>query len=457
MHEVDLLEEPAKAQKVHFLGVKNDHRAVLGSFDARQCIIVQYMENFDVDEVATWLTKAGLAGMPEADLLRLFCEKCCSIGIDLSTAVAVIDTLHPVYEGRAFRWRAEGAQENRLEEYGSTAEGDAAANWQKSVFFHLLKTGADETRRRLGRGDPADPGPIMVSMTETFEDLKAAGETDFVAFIQRFAKDRVIGEMDCVYSHWTTRHSEGFSDADLTALRRLVPSLALGIKCASLARIAGTLVEVYLGRDAGQRVLSGRISRGVAERINAVLWFSDLRGYTTIADTTSPDEIIPLLNDYAEAVISSIHHARGDVLKLIGDGVLAVFNAADPAESCRWALQAEAELRSRIETLNANRYSNQRPISTVYLGLHIGDVFFGNIGSDERLDFTVVGPAVNEVSRIASMCRSVDRPTVVSSEFAAATPEPERVNLVSVGRYALRGIARPQELFTLCPPFPVNS
>jgi adenylate cyclase len=235
-------------------------------------------------------------------------------------------------------------------------------------------------------------------------------------------------------------------------LRRLVPSLALAIKCASLARIAGTLVEVYLGRDAGQRVPGGRISRGIAERINAVLWFSDLRGYTTIADTTSPDEIIPLLNDYAEAAISSIHGARGDVLKLIGDGVLAVFNAADPAESCRCALRAEAELRFKIEGLNANRSRNGRPISTVHLGLHIGDVFFGNIGSDERLDFTVVGPAVNEVSRIASMCRSVDRATVVSSEFAAATPEPERLNLVSVGRYALRGVARAQELFTLCPP-----
>ena len=384
--------------------------------------------------------------------MRGFCEECRSIGMDLSTAVAVIDTLHPVYEGRAFLWRADGTQDNPLVEYGSTAEGEAAANWQKSVFFHLLTTGADEMRRRIGRGDPADFEQTMATMSATLEDLKAEGETDYVAFVHRFAKDRVIGEMDCVYSHWTTRGRDGFGDADLTALRRLVPSLALAIKCASLARIAGTLVEVYLGRDAGQRVLSGRISRGVAERINAVLWFSDLRGYTTIADTTSPDEIIPLLNDYAEAVISSIHHAGGDVLKLIGDGVLAIFNAADPAESCRWALRAEVELRSRIETLNANRSRDGRPFSTVYLGLHIGDVFFGNIGSDERLDFTVVGPAVNEVSRIASMCRSVDRATVVSSEFAAATPEPERVNLVSVGRYALRGVTRPQELFTLCPP-----
>ena len=210
-------------------------------------------------------------------------------------------------------------------------------------------------------------------------------------------------------------------------------------------------MEVYLGRAAGQRVLSGRISRGVAEQINTVLWFSDLRGYTTIADTTSPDAIIPLLNDYAEAVISTIHEAGGDVLKLIGDGVLAVFNMDDPADACRRALRAEADLRTRVEALNASRAEKGHPVTTVYLALHIGDVFFGNIGSDERLDFTVVGPAVNEVSRIASMCRSVDRPILVSSEFAAATPEPERRNLVSVGRYALRGLSRAQELFTIDP------
>ena len=242
------------------------------------------MDNLDVDRAAAWLVKAGLAGMSEADLMHGFCEKCRSIGMDLSTAVTLIDTLHPVYEGRAFLWRADGTQETPLIEYGSTAEGEAAANWQKTVFFHLLTTGADEVRRRIGLGDPAD--------FSTLEELKAEGETDYVAFVHRFAKDRVIGEMDCVYSHWTTRHPDGFREADLAALRWLVPSLALAIKCASLARIAGTLVEVYLGRGAGERVLSGRISRGVAERINAVLWFSDLRGYTTIADRTSPEEII---------------------------------------------------------------------------------------------------------------------------------------------------------------------
>ena len=237
----------------------------------------------------------------------------------------------------------------------------------------------------------------------------------------------------------------------MTALRTLVPQLALAIKCASLTRIAGTLVEVYLGHDAGQRVLSGRISRGVADRINAVLWFSDLRGYTAITDTAAPDEVIPLLNDYADAVISSIHEAGGDVLKLIGDGVLAIFKADDPADACRLRLARAGESAAAPEALNARRSSEERPVTSVYLGLHIGDVFYGNIGSENRLDFTVIGPAVNEVSRIASMCRSVDRDVAMSADFVAATPPEERANFVSLGRFALRGVGRAQELFTLDP------
>jgi adenylate cyclase len=182
-----------------------------------------------------------------------------------------------------------------------------------------------------------------------------------------------------------------------------------------------------------------------------VLWFSDLRGFTAITDTAAPDEVIPLLNDYADVVISSIHEAGGDVLKLIGDGILAIFKADDAADACRSALRAQAGLQQRMKALNARRSSEERPVTSVYLGLHIGDVFYGNIGSENRLDFTVIGPAVNEVSRIASMCRSVDRSIAMSASFVDATPPEERQNFVSLGRFALRGVGRAQELFTVDP------
>lgn len=404
------------------------------------------MKAADVDRILDWLVRRGLEGVmsAESDLLRQFCEKCREAGLMLSRALTFIDTLHPVYEGTVYRWRDDEVEEKATVDYGRTNEGgEVAESWQRSPFHYLLQSGGHELRRRIGFGDPAD--------YQVVQEMKDLGHTDYVVFIHRFADGAAIGEMDGVYSSWSTKAPSGFSDADIMALRRLVPALGLAIKSAALARIADTLVEVYLGRDAGRRVLQGRIQRGIADRIEAALWFSDLRGYTTITDTAKPSEIIPLLNDYAEAVITAIHEAGGDVLKLIGDGTLALFRADDPAEACRRALQAEENLRVRIGELNERRKAEERPITSVYIGLHVGEVFYGNVGSVDRLDFTVVGPAVNETSRIASMCRSVDRPVLVSSAFAASLSATERTMLVSVGRFALRGVGRAQELFTLDP------
>jgi len=235
-----------------------------------------------------------------------------------------------------------------------------------------------------------------------------------------------------------------------------VPVLGLAIKSAQHVDIARTLGRVYLGRDASAQVLSGRISRGVTERINAVLWFSDLRGSTRISETIGPDEIIPFLNDYAEASIEAIHEAGGDVLKLIGDGVLAIFTGDDMAVARRAALSAEHRFRLNIDALNGRRAREGRPLTSAYVGLHIGEVFYGNIGSADRLDFTVVGPAVNEVSRIASMCNSVDREFLASSEFCKGLDAAGRRYLVSTGRYALRGIGRAQDLYTLDPEIAAN-
>jgi adenylate cyclase len=401
------------------------------------------MKAGDADRISDWIIRRGLEGAEETDLLREFCEKCNAAGLPITRALVIIDTLHPVHEGTVFRWRNDDVEEKAATQYGPTTEGAAAESWQRSPFYYLWQNGGEELRWRLGFGETAD-FPIV-------QDMKKDGHTDYIVFVHRFATGAAIGEMDGVYSGWSTRDSAGFSEANIAALRRLVPALDLAIKSAGLAKVADTLVQVYLGRDAGQRVLKGRIQRGVADRIEAALWFSDLRSFTTITDTAKPTEIIPLLNDYAEAVITAIHEAGGDVLKLIGDGTLALFRADDPAEACRRALKAEAIARGRVRELNEKRRAQEQPVTEVYVGLHVGEVFYGNIGSVERLDFTVVGPAVNETSRIASMCRSVDRPILISSTFADALPTQERTNLVSVGRFALRGVGRAKELFTLDP------
>ena len=150
-------------------------------------------------------------------------------------------------------------------------------------------------------------------------------------------------------------------------------------------------------------------------------------------------------------MISAVYGAGGDVLKLIGDGVLAIFAADDPAAASRSALQAESQLRLSLAALKERRLAAQLPVASVYIGIHIGDVFYGNIGSKDRLDFTVVGEAVNETSRISSMCGSAERDVLFSSDFLAALPDEDKPKLVSIGRYALRGVSRAQELFTLDP------
>lgn len=398
------------------------------------------MQDAEFAELAAWIAEAGLAGAEEKAMLAGFCERGRAFGLPLARASVFIDTLHPTYEGRMFHWRSgEGARPPV--EYART-EGDRLANWRRSPFYHMLETGASLLRRPISE-EAKTESPM-------FAELHEAGVTEFVAMICRIAPKSVIGEMDCVYSSWSTNSEGGFEDGAIADLERLVPLLALAVKSTSLARIAKTLVETYLGRDAGRRVINGSIERGVADRIEAALWFSDLHDYTRISDSAAPGQIIPFLNDYAEAVISAIHEEGGDVLKLLGDGTLAIFTGEDRKAACRAALTAAERARDGVTALNRRRSAEELPTTSMYLGLHFGEVFFGNIGSKERLDFTVVGPAVNEASRILSLCRSVDQPLLVSSAFADAVEE-ERRRLVSVGRYALRGVGRAQDLFTLDP------
>ena len=392
--------------------------------------------------IAEWIVGAGLAGESETAMLDGFCRRAVAAGLPIARAGVIIDTLHPVHEGRAFRWHRQSSREAELIEYGPTSEGDAAANWRATPFYRLLETGESMLRRRIRPGEAPEFPQLGLFADE--------GMTDYLALINRFARQGALGEMDCVYSYWFTDHPGGFTDDDINGLVGLIPSLALAVKCISLTRIAGTLVETYLGRDPGRRVLAGRIGRGAADQISAVLWYSDLRGFTRITDNAPPTQTIALLNDYAEAVISTIHDHGGDVLKLIGDGVLAIFPySGEATAACTGAVAAENALRRRLSKLNEKRTAKGLPTTEVYLVLHIGEVFYGNIGSRERLDFTVIGPAVNEVARIAAMCRSAERDVLLSANFAAAVLASSAGLPVSVGRYALRGVEQPQELFTL--------
>jgi adenylate cyclase len=388
--------------------------------------------------LAAWISEAGLAAADETAFLADLCTRARAAGLTLARAIVFVDTLHPIYEGRVFRWHDEQGPMPAVD-YPPT-KGEILARWQQSPFFHLVETGRTQLRIPVN-AESAARFPVAA-------EVAGYGATEYLACVTRFDAGDVIGGLDCVYSAWITRTPGGFSAAEVRGIEQLLPPFAMVLKSRALTRVARTLVETYLGRDAGRRVLEGSIVRGAVERISTALWMSDLREFTRIADAARPDELIPFLDDHAEVVIAAIHDAGGDVLKLIGDGTLAIFPASDRGAACRAALAAAKRAVAEVAALGRRRAEAGLPHTSLYLGLHVGDVFFGNIGSRERLDFTVVGPAVNEVSRIAAMCHSLDQRILISSAFADGLGE-DAGRLVSVGRYALRGVGEAQHLFTV--------
>jgi adenylate cyclase len=245
---------------------------------------------------------------------------------------------------------------------------------------------------------------------------------------------------------WTTSTLIGFTEEDISLVEETLPAFALALKTKMGVETTRTLVTTYLGRDPAERILRGEIERGKVNTERKVIWFSDLTGFTRLADTLPREQLLELLNVYSDCLVGVVLQHGGEVLKFMGDGILAVFDGADDA--CQRALEAAEAARSAIVELNRKRTDLERPTTGFTLALHEGEVLYGNVGSRERLDFTVLGPAVNETSRIQAMSRSLDQPILVSASFARSSGE-HRKRLVSVGRYALRGVDEPQELFTL--------
>ncbi|WP_372053941.1 adenylate/guanylate cyclase domain-containing protein [Tistrella mobilis] len=393
----------------------------------------------DVGDICRWILDTGLAGDGEQALLNGTAERLRALGVPLTRANMVCDTLHPILEGHAFRWRS-GEEETAVIAYGRDHDPDS---WAGSPFNHLEQSGAPMLLRLLS---PATDGEF-----DYLAELRAEGQTGYLATIVRFGGtggDGIgVGGMECVYVSWITDHPGGFGEADVAAVLAVMPSLGLAMRAASLSGIAHTIARTYLGRDVARQVMSGRIVRGVAEKRDAVLWFSDLRDWTRISGSLPPDQVIPFLNDHVEPVVAAIHAEGGEVLKFMGDGILAVFPADDRQAATERALAAAAAARQGLRDLARMREGAGLPSTGLYLALHVGSVFYGNVGGPDRLDFTVVGPAVNEVARISAMCRSVDRNLLLSQAFVDALDGAGH-QVASVGRFALRGVEVVQHLYT---------
>ena len=387
--------------------------------------------------IVQWIVSEGLNGTHETKLLQGFCERLLSTDIPLLRVNISQPTLHPIIGGHLFIWsRGEAVVEENWER--NVAE--AGEEYDITPFAYMESTGPTRLRCRLHEGEGSE-FPMLIRFREQ-------GGTDYFALLIAFGEAHRFGPAAGIVSSWLTDAPGGFLDSHLAAIEQLAPSLALAVKGASTYRIARGVIETYLGADAGRRVLSGEIDRGSGQTIRAALWYCDLQGFTRLSDTTPRDRLLAMLNDYFECMVTTVHEFEGQVLKFMGDGLLAIFNLRDDAESCRAALEAADRVMGRVARLTAERSAAGLPVSGCYLALHFGDVSYGNIGARDRLDFTVVGPAVNEVSRIEAMCRALEQSLVISSAFAE-TAKGSTDRLVSLGRYALRGVRKPQELFTL--------
>ena len=391
-------------------------------------------------DLTAFLIRCGLEAGDEALMLDGFCARLVEAGMPLWRVAIGAKLLHPLLDARGCRWRrGEGCVK---EDYAREEVSDVNDEWLSSPFYHLLhRLNADHLRRRLDAGYRRSEFPLL----DRFMD---EGSTDYLAVAVDRGPRRQTSHVGGMLCSFQVDRPGGFADDEIELLRRLALPLALARQATTADETAVTLVTTYLGADAGSRVLDGAIARGTAESVRAVLWYSDLEGFTRIADTAPADEMMALLNDYAETVVGSIHAHGGQVLKFIGDGVLAMFPLVDGSAPCTRALNAAVEAADATLRLNERRAAAGQLTSGIHVALHVGDVLYGNIGSPDRLDFTVIGPAVNEVARIEALCRTLDQQMIVSSSFAQDAG-PARLRLVSLGRYALKGVRRPEELFTL--------
>lgn len=394
-------------------------------------------------QLCAWLTQQGLEGAGQAALLEELCVRLVAAGLPLYRTHVAQSAFHPNYGGIGFSWRRVGGMEQ--ERYAPTDTPVDA--WINSPLYHILASGTPEFRERLD----ASAGPSRYPL---LNELCEEGCTDYFAcalILEKPDPKQVVDPKsppEGVLISWASDGPEGFSEADLNLIRTILPHLALALKSAANKRIGEELLAVYLGRDAGARVMSGALGRGSLQTIDAVILYFDLTGFTRLAEQTDGETLIAMLNDYYGEVVAEIQGNGGNILKFMGDGLLAMFRLDGRQAAAAAALETAVALRRRIAGKNTRRLADGLPVTGFTLALHAGEILYGNIGAENRLDFTAIGPAVNLTARLSGMHKAVGQDLILSQEIRDAAPE-TRHDIVSLGRYMLRGVSEPQTLYTI--------
>ena len=342
-------------------------------------------------------------------------------GLDFCRFSMGYQTLHPEVAAMAFYW---DDTHDEVQEVNVGIETQASTDYLVSPV-RVIHEGGDMVRCRLEGDDPDLEYQFL-------EGLRESGHTDYLMLGLPLPGGR--------YSPMglSTRAPGGFSDEQISALRAIRDILGLHVEIHASHHLARSLLDVYLGHGTGERVLAGAIRRGTVQRYRAALCFCDLRGFTALSERLPRDYIIHVLNDYFGAVGDAIEENGGEILKFIGDAALAVFPAEtdDPGPACDKAYAAARSLVANLEKLNERRGSEKKPPLKIGMGLHVGDVWYGNIGASDRLDFTVIGPAVNRAARLEKLASDLGEDVLVSREFNDAA----NATFNHIGDHQLKGI-----------------
>ena len=378
--------------------------------------------------LANWLVREGWKAASSAELAEQFLGFLRASGVPIDRSTMIMPTLHPQIFATVLVWRADTPGIRVVHEPHDILHQPKFAD---SPFAPIIRGGAGGVRRRIEEADCALDFPVV-------RDLHREGATDYIAMPFRFS-DGQVNVMSM-----TSFARGGFGTAHLGQIYEVLPVLARLLEVHAQRRTAAALLETYLGKHTGKRVLEGLVKHGDGEHIHAVIWFCDFRDSTPLARSMGRRAYLRHLNRFLYCMAGAVLEAGGEVLRYIGDAVLAIFPIGDqPGEACERAVQAARLAETKIREMSAKR--SDLPPLRYGIGLHLGNVTYGNIGVPERLEFTVIGTAANQAARIESMTKELKKPVLTSAEFARAY----RRTLVSVGKHPLKGLEGEHELFTL--------
>lgn len=425
---------------------RDDHRGkipsssindpAIGSIVARAMAGDTSLDCPGVEAAFQWLLEEGRLIADLGELVTTLGRKLTENGFPLLRFFVSVRTLHPQIAAIGYAWNRGDVMAKRVARDHAVL---SSPEFMSSPLRLLYQGEAREIRRRL-------VGPKAVFDFPILDDMKKAGATDYVIFAIRLP-----GGVRSSVSI-TTDAPDGFLEEHIKSFRALIPLLSLVIEAREWAYVALSLMHVYLGQGAGQAVLSGQIQRGDARTIAAAIWYCDLRNFTQMSNELPRDLVIATLNDYFDTIAKPVVERGGEILKFIGDAMLAIFPMTDDLDrdnKIRTALDAATAALSGLRELNELRMAAGQAQLHIGIGLHAGSVSYGNIGAahgeNARLDFTVIGPAVNLATRLEGLCSLLDQPLIASRQFASVCGS----RLQFLGSHPVRGFSKSQDVFGL--------